>query len=189
MTSLVLSWGHCSYSPLYLMEFSPKYPCGLLISTETPHYQTGLPIIITLSKMLNIYPVLFLSWIVFTMQHIMCLLCVYSVFLQDRVGTPRGQETHFLLLYHLCLEQWPAWGSSWPRYQTQVSCIAARFFTIWATGKSQFKVAKVKNSVLLLLFLWPLLLYIINGDTFSLRTVVQNMIHNFDSSPEFYVCF
>ena len=27
-------------------------------------------------------------------------------------------------------------GSSWPRDQTQVSCIAGRFFTIWATGKS-----------------------------------------------------
>ena len=27
-------------------------------------------------------------------------------------------------------------GSSWPRGQTLVSCIAGRFFTIWATGKS-----------------------------------------------------
>ena len=26
-------------------------------------------------------------------------------------------------------------GSSWPRDRTQVSCIAGRFFTIWATGK------------------------------------------------------
>ena len=26
-------------------------------------------------------------------------------------------------------------GSSWPRDQTQLSCIAGRFFTIWATGK------------------------------------------------------
>ena len=26
-------------------------------------------------------------------------------------------------------------GSSWPRDQTWVSCIAGRFFTIWATGK------------------------------------------------------
>ena len=26
-------------------------------------------------------------------------------------------------------------SSSWPRDQTQVSCIASRFFTIWATGK------------------------------------------------------
>ena len=27
-------------------------------------------------------------------------------------------------------------GSSWSRNQTQVSCIAGRFFTIWAKGKS-----------------------------------------------------
>ena len=27
-------------------------------------------------------------------------------------------------------------GSSWPRDQTQVSCIAARFFTIWATREA-----------------------------------------------------
>ena len=26
-------------------------------------------------------------------------------------------------------------GSSWPRDQTQVSCIAGRFFIIWALGK------------------------------------------------------
>ena len=26
-------------------------------------------------------------------------------------------------------------GSSWPMYQTQVSCTADRFFTIWATNK------------------------------------------------------
>ena len=91
---------------------SPKYPCGLLIYTETPHYQTDLPIIITFFKMLNIYPVLFLSWIVFTMQHIMCFLSIFSVFLPDRVRTPRGQETHLLLLYRLWLEQWPACHSS-----------------------------------------------------------------------------
>ena len=27
-------------------------------------------------------------------------------------------------------------GSSWPRDQTQISCIAGRFFAIWAIGKS-----------------------------------------------------
>ena len=30
-------------------------------------------------------------------------------------------------------------GSCWPRDQTQVSGIARRFFTIWATGKSLYK--------------------------------------------------
>ena len=29
-------------------------------------------------------------------------------------------------------------GSSWPRDRTQVSCIAGRFFTVWATREAQF---------------------------------------------------
>ena len=31
-------------------------------------------------------------------------------------------------------------GSSWPKDWTQVTCIAGRFFTIWATGKISFVV-------------------------------------------------
>ena len=30
-----------------------------------------------------------------------------------------------------------SWGSSWPRDQTRVSCIADRFLTGWVTGKAQ----------------------------------------------------
>ena len=30
-----------------------------------------------------------------------------------------------------------SWGSSQPRDQTQVSCIAGRFFTVWATREAQ----------------------------------------------------
>ena len=33
--------------------------------------------------------------------------------------------------------------SSWPRDQTWVSCIAGRFFTIWATKKAQIIIMKV----------------------------------------------
>ena len=40
-------------------------------------------------------------------------------------------------------EYWREWvaipfsrGSSWPRDETQVSCIAGRFFTTWATRKA-----------------------------------------------------
>ena len=33
--------------------------------------------------------------------------------------------------------EWVASGSSQPRDQTQVSCIAGRFFTIWATKEAQ----------------------------------------------------
>ena len=36
-------------------------------------------------------------------------------------------------------------GSSWLRDHTQVSCIAGRFFTIWATGKTlEFEVAQLE---------------------------------------------
>ena len=34
-------------------------------------------------------------------------------------------------------------GSSWLKDQTGISCIAGRFFTIWATGKSIFEVIRV----------------------------------------------
>ena len=49
-------------------------------------------------------------------------------------------------LYHLSHQahpkilEWEAYpfsrGSSWPRNRTQVSCIAGRFFTSWATGEA-----------------------------------------------------
>ena len=35
--------------------------------------------------------------------------------------------------------------SSWPRDWTQVSCIAGRFFTIWAIGKSLKKIESNLN--------------------------------------------
>ena len=38
-------------------------------------------------------------------------------------------------------------GSSWPRGQTQVSCIAESFFTIWATGEAHVVSAQVHRFV------------------------------------------
>ena len=43
-------------------------------------------------------------------------------------------------------------GSSWPRDQTQVSCISGRFFTIWATREAPKSIvcyANIKDEVLL----------------------------------------
>ena len=34
-------------------------------------------------------------------------------------------------------------GSSWPRVRTQVSCIAGRFFTIWATKETQINYTSI----------------------------------------------
>ena len=54
---------------------------------------------------------------------------------------PPGSSVHGILQARIL--EWVAFpfsrGSSQPRDQTQVSCIAGGFFTIWATRKVQFK--------------------------------------------------
>ena len=51
--------------------------------------------------------------------------------------SPSGSSIHGILQARIL--EWIAIpfsrGSSWPRDRSQVSCIAGRFFTIWATGK------------------------------------------------------
>ena len=37
-------------------------------------------------------------------------------------------------------------GSSWPRDWTQVSCIAGRFFSVWASRKAHFGAQELSNS-------------------------------------------
>ena len=89
------------------------------------------------------------------------LMCMYQVFLTsfvflDQVGcvshsvvsnsfcdpmdcTPPGFSVHGIS--HARTLEWVAIpfsrGSSRPRHQTQVSCIAGRFFTAWATREAQ----------------------------------------------------
>ena len=52
--------------------------------------------------------------------------------------SPPGYSVHGILQARVL--EWTAIpfsrGSSWPRDQTRASCIAGRFFTIWATGKT-----------------------------------------------------
>ena len=52
---------------------------------------------------------------------------------------PMGYTVHGILQARIL--EWVAFpfsrGSSWPRDQTQVSCIAGSFFTSWATRKAQ----------------------------------------------------
>ena len=52
--------------------------------------------------------------------------------------SPPGSSVHGIL--QALILEWVAIpfsrGSSWPRDQTQVSCIAGRFFTIWATREA-----------------------------------------------------
>ena len=61
------------------------------------------------------------------------------------------------VLYHLSYQgsprtlEWVAYpfasGSSWPRSQTGVSCIAGRFFTSWATREAQHSIEAIKYYV------------------------------------------
>ena len=39
------------------------------------------------------------------------------------------------------------WGSSWPRYQTHVPCLAGRFFTTKPHGKSLISISYLLNSL------------------------------------------
>ena len=56
--------------------------------------------------------------------------------------SPPGFSVHGILQARIL--EWVATpssrGSSWPRNQTQVSCIAGRFFTVWANREAQGKV-------------------------------------------------
>ena len=58
--------------------------------------------------------------------------------------SPPGSSVHGILQARI--QEWVAIpfsrGSSWPRDQTQVSCIIGRFFTIWDTGKPQINKSK-----------------------------------------------
>ena len=58
--------------------------------------------------------------------------------------SPPGSSVHGILQARIL--EWVAIpssrGSSWPRDQTQVSCNAGRFFTVWATRRGMFKVVK-----------------------------------------------
>ena len=52
--------------------------------------------------------------------------------------SPQGSSVHGISRARI--QEWGAisssWGSSWPRDQIHVSCIAKRFFTVWATREA-----------------------------------------------------
>ena len=66
--------------------------------------------------------------------------------------SPSGSSVHGILQVRIL--EWVAIpftkGSSWPMNQTQISCTAGRFFTIWATRKPtqfQFSCSVMSNSL------------------------------------------
>ena len=57
-----------------------------------------------------------------------------------------------------------SWGSFWPRDRTQVSCIAGRFFIVWATGEAHWN-----QGLRIILVPWndsPLLLALLSSSWF-----------------------
>ena len=68
-------------------------------------------------------------------------------------GSPPGSSVH--VIFQARILEWIAMsfsrGSSWPRVQTQISCIAGRLFTVWATKEALGKELQMNNSPLILL--------------------------------------
>ena len=71
--------------------------------------------------------------------------------------SPPGSSVHEILQARIL--EWVAMpfsrGSSWPKGRTQVSCIAGRFFTIWATRKTQGTVGLHREAEQSLKVMWP----------------------------------
>ena len=75
---------------------------------------------------------------VFVCQACVCVLVAKSFLtLWPMHCSPPGSSVHGILQTRImeCVAISFSRGSSWPRDQTQVSWIAGRFFTIWATGQ------------------------------------------------------
>ena len=106
-------------------------------------------------------------------------MCVYSLscvwlFVSPPDCSPPGSSVHGSLQARILM--WFAIpfsrASSWPRDQTQVSCIAGRFFTIWATSEALGSI--IPSLVLslqgVLFVLDPLHFYIYFRDSLSILT-------------------
>ena len=87
------------------------------------------------------YPNEFTSDLIF---RIVVLVAQSCLTLCDQVSSPPGFSVHGILQARL-LERVAisfSRGSSKPRDQTQVSCTASRFFSIWATREAQYSFLK-----------------------------------------------
>ena len=99
----------------------------------------------------------FFDWLLLSFQRCVCV-CVSCSVVSDSLRphepcSPRGFSVHGILQARIL--EWIAIpfskGSSTPRDWTLVSCIADRFFTIWAIGStSQFHVGPCGKKQLLL---------------------------------------
>ena len=96
---------------------------------------------------LYLFCVSLVFWTSWWHRSVSCSL-LSRVWLYDPMDcSPPGSSVHGILQTRIL--QWVAIpfsrGSSQPRDRTRVSCMAGRFFTFWATGKSLKKIQKYKN--------------------------------------------
>ena len=78
-----------------------------------------------------------------------CVLSHFNrVWLFVTLGTVPRQASSVHEILQARILEWVAIpfsrGSSWPRFQTRVSCVAARFFTVWATREAPYLVIRGK---------------------------------------------
>ena len=88
--------------------------------------------------------------------------------------SPPGSSVHGILQARIL--EWVAIpfskGSSWPKDQTQVSCIAGRFFTMWATRDEKL----VTKTVLMQTHRESKFILLWNIETFRLRNLPQKPV-------------
>ena len=84
---------------------------------------------------------------------------------------PPGSSVHGILQWGIL--EWVAMlfsrESSWPRDQTQIPCIAGRFFTIWATREASLKVEYI-------LKVWRTLSEVVLSSNLILKSQVLSMM-------------
>ena len=69
-------------------------------------------------------------------------------------------------------------GSSQPRNQTRVSCIAGRFFTIWATKVGPREFLFLTSSQVMLLLLGTLGSMLLSLSSIAIQVLIYNMLSN-----------
>ena len=84
--------------------------------------------------------------------------------------------------------------SSWPRDQTLVSCIAVRFFIVWATRKPMYQCTCVYICVYVYIYISPcgttqIKLYIISNNTEGLFMFLYGPASTHDPRSNYYPIF
>ena len=104
--------------------------------------------------------------------------CISSLMLSCLGKSPSGSSVHGILQARILekVDIFFSRGSSWSRDRTQVSCMAGRFFTIWATREAQYS-NETKNNPRKLSFDFNFL-KIVKTDTWSIWRFCHLSFHS-----------